>query len=344
MNRIGHLARWAVALALVVGGIGGGTSRAEVIVETYALIPQVPLGLSFGASGELFVGSSATQGADTDPSWVFRVGPGGSTVTTYGNRRISDPDAIFFDATGALSGQAGTVIVGGLAPWNGVENRGTLSLIRPDGTIDEFTRPSFHNPVQFAADSTGRLLFTDQGEERSGIFASKFGESPPTRFIPYGGQIRPFGLAVGEGDLIYSSSSDGVVRVFNPDGTLLDGAFATLFDPTGLPPGGRQTFLAFAPGGMFGTDLYATTSYADQIVRIGPTGETSVILSSLGPIGGMTFGPDGAMYLSDTANLRILRVSLAVVPEPSSVLLASLGGVVVVGWRLRRRTRLHHPE
>ncbi|WP_161602281.1 PEP-CTERM sorting domain-containing protein [Tautonia marina] len=335
-----HL-RFLTGLILIAAALLASEGRAEFVVTEYARLPRTPTQLSFGSDGSLYAGSTATDGADIGPSWVYRIAPGGTSVTRHGNEQINDPDAVLFDAEGRISGVAGSVIVGGLAPWNGVQNRGRLSAIRPNESIDFINSLQFENPHQMVFDSTGRMLLTDIGESRS-VFAVTRDPGPNlqiTRLIEFDTfGTTPSGLAIGAGDQIFTSHHDGVIRVHKADGTLVNNAFATLFDPTGLPPQGRQTNLAFAPGGMFGTDLYAR-GLTGEIIRIDASGQTEVILSGLGPISGMTFGPDGALYLADPRNDRILRVTPTVIPEPSSLLLLSLGGVAVVGVQLRRRFR-----
>ncbi|MEW4569051.1 PEP-CTERM sorting domain-containing protein [Tautonia sp. JC769] len=331
------LVAWAAVLA-------GSEARSDSIldVSVYATLAERPMTLSFGADGELFVGSSRTEGADIDASWVYRVAPGGGVASTYGNARLLDPDAVLFDADGRISGVAGSVIVGGVATWNGIQERGRLSAIRPDGTIQSIDSPLFQNPVQMAFDSTGRMLFTNQGDSR-GVFAVTPGPAGNqlSQLIGFPDPLQtPRGLAIGPGDLIYTAHVDGVIRVHASDGSLVNDAFATVFDPTGWLPGERSSGLAFANGGLFGTDLYATTGRSGEILRISPSGQTETILSGLGGITGIAFGPDGAMYLSDHQNFRILRVAPsnsppAVIPEPASLVLFSLGGLAVAGLRFR---------
>lgn len=208
----------------------------------------------------------------------------------------------------------------------------------PIGPFNRSIDPLFQNPTRMAFGSTGRILFADQGE----TFVAEPGTQGPqlSRLIASHEFVKtPSGLAIGAGDLIFTSHADGLIRVHFPDGSLVNNAFATPFNPTGWPAQGRQTSLAFAPGGMFGTDLYATTSYVGEILGIDSSGQSTAILSGMGGISAMTFGPDGAMYLSDFVNDRILRVTPNVIPEPSSIVMVSLGAASVVGFRLRRRGR-----
>ncbi|WP_169976904.1 PEP-CTERM sorting domain-containing protein [Tautonia rosea] len=341
MHRLNDPIGFLNGLGLIAVLLLGSEGRSEFVVTEYARLPRTPTQLTFGSDGSLYAGSSATDGADIGPSWVYRIAPGGTSVTRFGNEQINDPDAVLFDAEGRISGVAGSVLVGGLAPWNGVQNRGRLSAIRPNGTINFINTLQFTNPHQMAFDSTGRMLLTDIGESRS-VFAltrEPGSNLQITRLIEFNSfGTSPTGLAIGPGDQIFTSHRDGVIRVHNADGTLVNNAFATLFDPSSVPPQGQLRTLAFAPGGMFGTDLY-TQGLAGEIVRIDASGQTEIILSGLGPIGGMTFGPDGALYLADPLNDRILRVTPTVIPEPSSLLLVGLGGLAVVGVQLRQRSR-----
>ncbi len=146
--------------ALITNGNGAAQAFRAVrglVVETYATVPT-PVGMSFDASGNLYVGFGrvGTHG----PFRIHRVSPGGAPVAPYGDP-ILDPDYVLVDAAGLISGTVGAVLVGGACGGG----RGCISAILPDQdqtTITVFGPTSvFQNPADMKFDSTGRLVFGD---------------------------------------------------------------------------------------------------------------------------------------------------------------------------------------
>ena len=84
MKRNPHHSQLLVFLVAWVAILAGSEARSDSIVDVsvYATLAERPMTLSFGADGELFVGSSRTEGAAIDPSWVYRVAPGGGVAAT----------------------------------------------------------------------------------------------------------------------------------------------------------------------------------------------------------------------------------------------------------------------
>ena len=74
-----------------------------------------PLGLTFGTDGALYVGrdNSGSGGGNADSVRIHRIAPGGGSHIQYGARATWDPDVVIYDAAGAYSGVAGSVVVGG---------------------------------------------------------------------------------------------------------------------------------------------------------------------------------------------------------------------------------------
>ena len=60
-------------------------------------------------------------------------------------------------------------------------------------------------------------------------------------------------------------------------------------------------------------------------------------LAADSPNGDICFGPDGALYISEGTNDRILRMTP--IPEPSTLALLFMGTIGLLGhaWRRRRR-------
>lgn len=148
-----------VLLAIVVSAVGRTDPVVPgYVVSSYATGVQLPSGLSFTASGVLFVGNDDNSAGGAR---VTRVGVGGSPVSPYGNP-FYDPDAVLVDEAGTISGTPGSIIVGGLFQESPI---GAIRVIHPDETVSTLFGPtqSFINPGDLAFDMAGRMLFSDPG-------------------------------------------------------------------------------------------------------------------------------------------------------------------------------------
>lgn len=156
------------------------------------------------------------------------------------------------------------------------------------------------NPSEFKFDSTGRLLFADTAPGAS----SPCPGGRRCRSTPSPARARRF-LAIDATNRIYTSSSDGKIRLHASDGTLINDAFATL---TGCCD-------ALGPGGLFGGDLYALEVGSGILYRINAVGTVTAIGSGFTDVADIAFGPDGDLYVSERALDRVLKIS----PSPSAV-------------------------
>jgi YD repeat-containing protein len=131
-------------------------------------------------------------------------------------------------------------------------------------------------------------------------------------------------IAIDSADRIFISAEDGTIRIYDADGRLLDPAFAS-----GL---GIHVTLAFSTSGAFGTHLYVLHSGGD-LLRFDALGHGTVIGSGFEPYGNIAFGPDGALYVPDFWNDRILRIigPLATIDSPTR------SGDILAGDTLRFR-------
>jgi hypothetical protein len=299
---------WAQAAPVVPG----------FTVSTYAQAPGA-VRMDFDAAGVLYVGNA---GNSTPGVPISRVAPGGGVATAFGPP-IFDPDSVLIDRTGSVTGVAGALIVGG-SSGVGVASA-SLTAIRPDQSTFSIMAPNplASNPGDLAIDSTGRLLFTDFGDgdpNKTAIFALSQGTL--TRLFIETNGAQPDSMTLDTHDRIYTTGSDGTIRIHDASGVLVNGAFTT-----GL---GAFPLIEFARGGTFGTDLYALNITAGTLLRIDSTGLATVIGSGFASTGAdLAFGPDGAMYVSEFAEGNIFRISAAV-PEPASLVLFGLGGAALL--------------
>lgn len=263
-------------------------------VSVYAAVID-PVNLSFDPLGNLYVGrdNGGSGGGNADAVKIHRIYSGGMVVGEYGNAPIGDPDGVFFDRAGTVSGFAGAVLVSGLTAGA----TGSISAILPDGSIHVVAGPSTQigNANFMRLDGRGRLIFDNLSTGqvlayRDGVVSTLFTDPSPANDV-----------AIDGSDRIYAIGTDGTVRVHDADGTLLSPSFATGF--------GAAPSMVIGPGGAWGTDLYISNSVAGQLVRLNSLGQTTIVANGLPSIAGMAFGPDGSLYLSAFDEDRILRIA-----------------------------------
>ncbi len=111
----------------------------------------------------------------------------------------------------------------------------------------------------------------------------------------------------------------GNVMHFANDGNLLESSYIS-----GLTTEGADT-LAIGQGGYWGSDLYTYSN--GELLRFNQKLESTVIASGFDSFPrDISFGPDGAMYLSMFEEDRILRIA----PEPTALGMATVGVVCLL--------------
>ncbi|MCA9245109.1 MAG: hypothetical protein KDA32_14215 [Phycisphaerales bacterium] len=296
-------------------------------LETWANVSD-PVTLAFTPAGDVFVGRdpAGSGGSSFAATPIHHVGSAGGAATEFGSP-VPDPDAVAYDVTGAITGVAGSVITGGHTTG------GVLYSIAPNGTASTLAGPStaFDNPNDFVVDGS-RLLFTDISRKdvksfSNGVVSSLF--SMPYRTITIDTH-KPSGS-------IFTSNEHGDVSVHTTDGQLVMAAFAS-----GL---GTQPAIAIEPdnslfipaddedNGTIANRGVPTpvlfTLGSGELRRYTAPEQYEVLGTGFSAMWDIGFGPDGALYLADFNNDRVLRV----VPEPTAFALLAVGGLLA----LRRR-------
>jgi hypothetical protein len=249
-------------------------------IQVYASVSE-PMKLAFGRDGALYVGRQPGNR-------IHRVAPGGRSVAEFGPPMV-DPDAVLVDDAGVISGTRHSVLVGG---------GGVLAAIFPNQSAATVFGSGFADVDDMKFDQTRRLIFSDDLPQ---VLVST-GGAP---IVLFSTPSRPGSIAIADDNRIFVALADGTIRVYNPDGTIANDAFAS-----GL--NGLDTYLAFGEGeGGFGQALYVLNG--STLLRFNRNGKSAVIGSgfSIGPSSGtgFVFGPDKALYISDYSSNRILRIS-----------------------------------
>jgi hypothetical protein len=268
----------------------------ELDVDVYAVFDTGPGGLSFDANGNLFAGNFGTAGAG-DASPVLKVSPQG-LITKLDE--VEDPDVLIVDLTGLGATAAGNVLVGGVNS----DGDGQITEMTPDGDIvpegkivDDVCLGNI-NHMMF--DTRGRLVLTNFNA--GSVCTIK--DDVISTLIPQvqgGGQgattiedPNTTALYVTSENSIYEYDSDGALQNTEP--------FTT------------GSALAYGSSVPF-DGLLVRRSGMLQARDLDTNEETHLLTGSIG--GNVTFDANGNLYIADTGNRRILRVSPADTVDPS---------------------------
>ncbi len=309
-----------IGVAFTAAAVVGQTVPGFTVQEYAA--PSGPLGMTFDPTGVMYVGHDlfySGQGSHVDPAFIHQIGVGGAPVVEYGDVAIGDPDTVLYDGSGLISGMPGSVLVAGS---NLAITEGSLYAIHPDESVHLLFGPDsmIENPNDLQFDSTGRLLIGDNDGEVYEYLGGSIN-------LLFAAPTLGGGMAIDSLDRIFNANIDGVIRLYDSDGTLLDGSFYS-----GLHTG-RAVSLAIGDSALWGTDLYTVHAGTGDLLRIDMTGNATVIGSGFADSERITadlkFGPDGALYASFLDENRIIRI----IPEPSAMALLILGGLALLARR-----------
>lgn len=300
----GHLAFLCTLLpaAALAPGIAAQTVVPELKVWVWALVPD-PVDLTAGTDGALYAGRDLTgSGGGADAATRIHQISAAGAVAAFGPS-LDDPDTVWLDASGVVAWPPGSILVGGRD--NGITPlQARVSAIAPNQSASVVFGPStlLVNPAGMTVDAMGRLLVTDFDKGNlvtvAGSILITLVDGPPQGAIDV--VVHPL-----TGD-IYVSWGDGVIRRYTSAGILVDGAFAT----------GRA--MEFGPGNAtFGSDLYTVDNAARELKRIDPAKNVTMLGTGFQDVRGLTFGTDGALYLTEFSKDRVLRVSCR--PAPGEV-------------------------
>ncbi len=365
-----------ISLALVSTPASAATFISTVVASGL----NNPRDLAFGPDGALYIAEAGFYDGSVPAPDAFTFTSNGSVTRLFGGMQtrvmsglpslynsalnnVSGPQGIAFDASGT------GYLALGLAADPAVRPAGSLyghvfslgqdfdvagyeAINNPDGG------PIDSNPFHLAA-TPGGLLVTDAGGN-SLLSLSPDGTIStvavfPNRFIgppvPTSNAV-PTGVAVGPDGTIYVSQltgfpfTQGEAQIFSiAPGSSTPTVFATGFT--------NLTDLAFGPDGnlyalSIDTNNIITPGGSGAIYRVSSSGMSENIFSGLVGATGLTFGSDGALYVTNFSNSiegglgQVIRVSE--VPEPATwaMMLLGFGALGTVGRRRRAKVAVSY--
>ena len=103
-------------------------------------------------------------------------------------------------------------------------------------------------------------------------------------------------LAVDAEGRFFTGDVNGVVRIYDHDGNMINDWFAT-----GL---GESPRLAIGPGGVFGNGLYVANQDTGELWRFEADGNRTLVGSGFqSGFANMAFGPDGAFSVPNSRRI-----------------------------------------
>lgn len=291
--------------------------------------------ISLLATG-MHLGISGSVSAQLTYVWKTVAGvPGqsGSSDSPGPFARFSQPQGMVTDSSGnAYIVDRGNHAVRKLTPQGVVTTlagAASAGFINGGGASARFSSPS-----GIARDAAGNLYIADRGNHSirkilaSGEVSTFAGQATPGSDDATGTAAKfngPGGVAVdGAGNVYVTDTANHTIRFITPGGvvTTLAGQPGTPGTTNGSGPAARFNApegIAFHPDGSLlvtetnnhvirkVTPLGVVTTFAGQIGTPGSGGGTTAAASFRSPAG-ITVGPDGTVYLSDSDNYTVRRI------------------------------------
>lgn len=288
--------------------------------------PPAPRGL-WAASVNAHAGTAGNPGHHDGPGSSARFdGPTGLAVTPFGDLVVADTGnnrirIVLHDPARTVETLAGT---GGLGMNDGpgataTFRRPTGVAVALDGTV--YVADSDNHCIRAIAPDTAHTVTVLAGGQRQAGFAD--GPRLSARFR------RPMGVALDDAGSLYVADlgNNRVRRISLSTGEVMTIAGSGAIGSANSPLGTNATFnsptaVAFTPAGLFVMD--AGNQQVRRVEASPPFAVTTIAGRSSGAFGfadgtgasarfraqlGLAAGPAGDLYLSDTANFRIRKIT-----------------------------------
>ena len=323
-----------LALAVVaVGPVAAAPATAQVQVYASGFIN--PKGLAFTADGTLYVAEAGKPGDVSVPlpanfggkgpigtsARISRVPSGGQredfvtglpNIGLYGGAEMLGASGL-----AVLDGQLYEVAAGHMTvspKLSRVSPTGTLTTVADVGAFNDRNPPPgdngdavpLGNPFGMVA-SGGNLYITDGNYNRvlkatldGGLsILSAFPTDPTTTGLTVGPDGNLYVCQFGQAP--YTAGTGHVDRV-SLDGTITPGAVKNLTTPISVAfaPDGTMYVLQFAA--QFSAAQLRYIPFGGEVLRVNGDGTTSPVVTNLVFPTAMTFGPDGALYVTNYGN------------------------------------------
>lgn len=327
-----------LGFALVLGAVATpAVVRAQQAteLEVYATGLVNPKGMAFGPDGTLYIAESGAPGDVMVPlpvnfggegpigtnARISKVPPGGQredfvtglpNIGLYGGIEMLGAGSV-----AEMDGQLYEIAAGHMTispTLSRVTSDGKMETIADVGAFNDLNPPPASNgdavprgnPYDMAA-LDGSLYFTDGNYNRvtrAGLDGSleiiaQWENSPVT-----------VGIAAGPDGNIYVSqfspapytAGTGRIDRVTPDGEITEGVVTGLTTPIDIAfaPDGTMYVLRFAS--EFSAERLRYIAFGGAVLRVNPDGSATEIVTNLVFPTAMTFGPDGALYVTNYGN------------------------------------------
>jgi hypothetical protein len=346
-----RLLKMLFLFAVVAGGLSSAAQAVTFNIFTDPHPPMTQGTIGFAFAGNKFVGSVLQNGpgslysTDLGGGNVQAFAPAVSLTSSSGEHFVASsfglggfPNGDVYTANGSdivhvtNNGAASNTLVAGL----GGEVRGiTFDLV---GTFNNnmLVTTSFGNVYKVNSAGAATLL-VNVGEDVEGLDVAPLGN----------------GFSTFDGQLIVASEGSGKLRAISPAGVATELSNGSLGGPVLVPSAEELTFVPLNLGvtgspleGLYGANYTQNVLKANGSEFLGMQGDIIVTGELTGKVSRVHW--DGTQFQVTTVGsfpnqpedgIFVTPTMVQLAPEPSSVVLAAMGFLAIIAWRVRSRVK-----